>query len=304
MDYVLKAEALTKIYGHHKALDDFSMNIPKGAIYGLVGKNGAGKTTLLRLICGLQEATSGDYTLYGISSQKHEILNARKQMGAVIETPAIYLDMSATGNLKEQYRILGIRSFDTIPQLLKMVGLENTGRKKARNFSLGMRQRLGIAIALVGNPQFLVLDEPINGLDPQGIIEMRQLLLNLNQQYGMTILVSSHILDELSRLATHYGFIDNGKMIKEISASDLENSFRKSVRIEVTDGKALAAVLEQAGQPYKMLSPNVAEVYNRVNISRLTAALEKYQCEVLSIQEREENLENYYVDLIGGISHE
>ena len=199
---------------------------------------------------------------------------------------------------------MGIRSFDTIPELLKMVGLGNTGRKKAKNFSLGMRQRLGIAIALVGNPRFLVLDEPINGLDPQGIIEMRQLLLNLNQQYGMTILVSSHILDELSRLATHYGFIDNGKMIKEISASDLENSFRKSVRIEVTDGKALAAVLEQTGQPYKILAPNVIEVYNRVNISHLTADLEKYQCDVLSIQEREENLENYYVNLIGGISHE
>jgi len=304
LDYVLKAEALTKIYGHYKALDNFSIHIPKGAIYGLVGKNGAGKTTLLRLICGLQEATSGEYTLYGVSSRKHEILNARKEMGAVIETPAIYLDMSATGNLKEQYRILGIRSFDTIPELLKMVGLENTGRKKARNFSLGMRQRLGIAIALVGNPRFLVLDEPINGLDPQGIIEMRQLLLNLNQQYGMTILVSSHILDELSRLATHYGFIDNGKMIKEISASDLESSFRKFVRIEVTDGKALATVLEQAGQPYKILAPNVIEVYNRVNISRLTADLEKYQCDVLSIQEREENLENYYVNLIGGISHE
>ena len=297
MDYVFKAEALTKIYGHHKALDNFFMHIPKGAIYGLVGKNGAGKTTLLRLICGLQEVTSGEYTLYGISSRKREILNARKEMGAVIETPAVYLDMSATGNLKEQYRILGIRSFDTIPELLKMVGLENTGRKKARNFSLGMRQRLGIAIALVGNPRFLVLDEPINGLDPQGIIEMRQLLLNLNQQYGMTILVSSHILDELSRLATHYGFIDNGKMIKEISASDLESSFRKSVRIEVTDGKALAAVLEQAGQPYRILAPNVIEVYNRVNISHLTADLEKYHCDILSIQEREENLENYYVNL-------
>lgn len=304
MNYVLKTEALTKIYGHHRALDNFSMHIPKGAIYGLVGKNGSGKTTLLRLICGLQVATSGDYTLYGISSRKREILNARKKMGAVIETPAIYLDMSATGNLKEQYRVLGIHSFDTIPQLLKMVGLENTGRKKAKNFSLGMRQRLGIAIALVGNPRFLVLDEPINGLDPQGIIEIRQLLLNLNQKYGITILVSSHILDELSRLATHYGFIDNGKMIKEISAHDLENSFCKSVRIEVTDGKALTVVLKQAGQPYIMLAPNIVEVYNRVNISWLTSALEKYQCEVLSIQEREENLENYYIDLIGGVSHE
>jgi len=303
LDYVLKAEALTKIYGHHKALDNFSMSIPKGAIYGLVGKNGAGKTTLLRLICGLQEADSGDFTLYGISSRKHEILNARKEMGAVIETPAVYLDMSATGNLKEQYRVQGIYSFDTIPHLLKMVGLENTGKKKAKNFSLGMRQRLGIAIALVGNPRFLVLDEPINGLDPQGIIEMRQLLLNLNREHGITILVSSHILDELSRLATHYGFIDSGKMVKEISAGDLENSFRKFIRIEVTDGKALAGVLEQMGQPYKILAPNVAEVYNRMNISRLTSALERYQCEVLSIQEREESLENYYVDLIGGVSH-
>ena len=280
------------------------MHIPQGVIYGLVGKNGAGKTTLLRIICGLQEATFGDYSLYGISSRKHEILNARKEMGAVIETPAIYLDMSATGNLKEQYRVLGLRSFDTIPQLLEMVGLEDTGRKKAKNFSLGMRQRLGIAIALVGNPSFLVLDEPINGLDPQGIIEMRQLLLNLNQQYGITILVSSHILDELSRLATHYGFIDNGKMIKEISADDLENSFRKSIRIEVTDGKALAAVLKQTGQLYKMPAPNVAEIYHRINISQLTSALEKYHCDLLSIQEQEENLESYYVDLIGGVSHE
>lgn len=285
MDYILKAEALTKIYGHHKALDNFSMHIPQGAIYGLVGKNGAGKTTLLRLICGLQEATSGDYTLFGISNRKHEILNARKEMGAVIETPAIYLDMSATGNLKEQYRVLGIRAFDTIPQLLKMVGLENTGWKKAKNFSLGMRQRLGIAVALVGNPRFLVLDEPINGLDPQGIIEIRQLLLNLNQKYGITILISSHILDELSRLATHYGFIDNGKMIKEISASDLENSLHKSVRIEVTNGNALAAVLEQTGLPYKILTQDVVEVYSKVNISQLTSALEKFQCEVLSIQE-------------------
>ena len=304
MDYILKVKSLTKIYGHHKALDNFSMHIPQGAIYGLVGKNGAGKTTLLRVICGLQAATSGDYALYGINNRKHEILNARKQMGAVIETPAIYLDMSAIENLKEQYRVLGLHSFDTIPQLLKMVGLENTGRKKAKNFSLGMRQRLGIAIALVGNPRFLVLDEPINGLDPQGIIEMRQLLLKLNQQQGITILISSHILDELSRLATHYGFIDNGKMIKEISADDLDNLFRKSIRIEVTDGKALVAVLEQTEQKKKILAPNVAEIYHRINISQLTSALEKYHCDLLSIQEQEENLESYYVDLIGGVIHE
>lgn len=304
MDYILTVNVLTKNYGHHKALDNFSMHIPKGSIYGLVGKNGAGKTTLLRVICGLQEATSGDYSLYGISSKNPEILKARQGMGAVIETPAIYLDMSAAGNLKEQYRVLGIRSFDTIPQLLKMVGLENTGWKKAKNFSLGMRQRLGIAVALAGNPRFLVLDEPINGLDPQGIIEIRQLLLNLNQKYGITILVSSHILDELSRLATHYGFIDNGKMVKEISANDLESAFQKSFHIEVTDINALDCVLKQMGQQYKVISPNTAEIYNRINISQLAAALAKYDCEVLAIREHEENLENYYVDLIGGVSHE
>lgn len=167
-----------------------------------------------------------------------------------------------------------------------------------------MKQRLGIAIALVGNPRFLVLDEPINGLDPQGIIEMRQLLLKLNQQQGITILISSHILDELSHLATHYGFIDNGKMIKEISADELKNLLLKSIRIEVTDGKALATVLEQTNYPYKMLAPNVAEIYHRINIFEFTSILKKYHCDLLSIQEQEENLESYYINLIGGVIHE
>ena len=300
MDYVLKAEALTKIYGHHKALDNFSMHIPKGSIYGLVGKNGAGKTTLLRLICGLQEATSGDYTLCGISSQKHEILNARKEMGAVIETPAIYLDMSATGNLKEQYRILGIRSFDTIPQLLKMVGLENTGRKKARNFSLGMRQRLGIAIALVGNPRFLVLDEPINGLDPQGIIEMRELILKLNREHGITVLISSHILDELSRLATHYGFIDGGHMVKEMSAEELEMRCRKCFRTEVSDTKALARVLESMKAEYRIIDFNHADIYAEIPVTALVSALARENCTVNKIVEQGESLESFYMNLVGG----
>ena len=215
MEYVLTTKALTKEYGQFKALNNFTMHVPKGAIYGFVGKNGAGKTTLIRLICGLQTPTEGDYTLYGVKNTDPKVVRSRRRMGAVVETPSIYMDMTAEENLKQQYLILGLPSFDSIPELLKLVGLENAGKKKARNFSLGMRQRLGIAIALAGDPDFLVLDEPVNGLDPQGIIEMRELILKLNRERNITVLISSHILDELSRLATHYGFIDSGRMLRE-----------------------------------------------------------------------------------------
>ena len=177
MDYVLRTNALCKKYKDFKALNGLSMNVPKGAIYGFVGKNGAGKTTLIRLICGLQEPTSGEYMLYGRKNTDKDILKSRRRMGAVVETPSIYFDMTAEENLKIQYRILGLPSFDGLNDILKLVGLEDTGRKKAKNFSLGMRQRLGIAVALVGDPDFLVLDEPANGLDPQGIIEIRELSL-------------------------------------------------------------------------------------------------------------------------------
>lgn len=304
MDYVLTTDALSKQYKNFKALNGLSMHVPKGAIYGFVGKNGAGKTTLIRLICGLQEPTSGSYSLYGENNKKKGIIRSRRRMGAVVETPSIYLNMTAYDNLKEQYRILGIPSFDSIPELLKLVGLENTGKKKAKNFSLGMRQRLGIAIALAGDPDFLVLDEPINGLDPQGIIEMRELILKLNQKRQITVLISSHILDELSRLATHYGFIDNGHMVKEISAEELEEACRKCVRVEVTDVKTLARVLDGTNIEYSILSETQADIFAKVNITKLTLALAKESCELLSIQERDESLESYYVNLVGGDSHE
>ena len=300
MEYVLKTNDLCKNYKHFKALNGLTMNVPKGAIYGFVGKNGAGKTTLIRLICGLQEPTSGEYALYGLKNSEKEILKSRRRMGAVVETPSIYLDLTAVDNLKEQYRILGIPSYNSIPKLLKLVGLENTGNKKAKNFSLGMRQRLGIAIALAGDPDFLVLDEPVNGLDPQGIIEMRELILKLNCEYQITVLISSHILDELSRLATHYGFIDSGRMVKEISAEELEASCRKCVRLEVTNVQTLACVLDEMKVDYDIISDKVADVFAKVNVSKLTMALSKENCEVISMQERDESLESYYVSLVGG----
>lgn len=303
MEYVLTTNSLSKHYGHFKALNGLNMHVPKGAIYGFVGKNGAGKTTLIRLICGLQSPTSGGYALYGSDNGDKAISKARRRMGAVVETPSIYLDMTAEDNLKVQYRVLGLPSYEGIPELLRLVGLENTGKKKARNFSLGMKQRLGIAIALAGDPDFLVLDEPVNGLDPQGIIEIRELILKLNREYQITVLISSHILDELSRLATHYGFIDSGRLVKELSAEELDAACRKCMRTEVTNTKALARVLDTMGIEYTILSPTEADIYARVNISQLAMALAKEDCEVLTLQEKDESLESYFISLVGGDSH-
>lgn len=300
MDYVLTTNDLSKKYGAFKALDAVSMHVPKGAIYGFVGKNGAGKTTLIRLICGLQEPASGDYTLYGRKNTDRDIAKSRRRMGAVVETPSIYLNMTAADNLKQQYRTLGLPSFDGLTEILKLVGLDNTGKKKAKNFSLGMRQRLGIAIALVGDPDFLVLDEPVNGLDPQGIIDIRELILKLNREQQITVLISSHILDELSKFATYYGFIDNGHIVKEISADELEAVCKKCVRMEVNNTNALVRVLDEMGIDYKIITSETADVYAKVNVSQLTSALTKENCEVISMQERDESLESYYVSLVGG----
>ena len=303
MEYVLQTNQLCKHYRNFKALDGLTMHVPKGSIYGFVGKNGAGKTTLIRLICGLQEPTDGDFTIYGISCHDKAVSKSRRRMGAVVETPSIYLDMTAQDNLKQQYRILGQPGFDGIPELLRLVGLEDTGKKKAKNFSLGMRQRLGIAVALCGSPDFLVLDEPINGLDPQGIIEIRELILKLNRERNITVLISSHILDELSRLATHYGFIDSGRIVREMSAEELESICRKCVQMTVTDTKVLANMLDKMHLEYEIINANKAEIFAKPNITQLALALYEDGCEILSVTEHDESLESFYISLVGGASH-
>lgn len=304
MEYVLTTSGLSKKYGKFQALDDLSMNIPKGAIYGFVGRNGAGKTTLIRLICGLQEPSNGSYSIYGIDHNDKNICKSRRRMGAVVETPSIYLDMTAADNLMQQALILGLPTYDSIPEILKLVGLENTGKKRVRNFSLGMKQRLGIAVALMGNPDFLVLDEPVNGLDPQGIIEIRELILKLNKERQITVLISSHILDELSRLATHYGFIDKGHLVKEISAEELEAACRKCIKVEVTDTKVLARVLDTEKLEYEIINENTANIYGKVNLSQLVLALAKENCELITSHEQDESLENYFINLVGGEENE
>lgn len=300
MEYVLQTNALCKHYRNFKALNSLTMHVPKGSIYGFVGRNGAGKTTLIRLISGLQPASSGSYTLYGRENTAGDICKSRRRMGAVVETPSIYLSMTAEENLKEQYRILGLPSFDDIPGLLELVGLSGTGKKKAKNFSLGMRQRLGIAVALAGNPDFLVLDEPINGLDPQGIVEVRELILKLNREKKITVMISSHILDELSRLATHYGFIDSGRMVREISAEELENACRKCIRVKVSDTKALIRTLDNLGLEYDVLDDSTADIFAKISVTTLVNSLSAENCELLTLSERDESLESYFMNLVGG----
>ncbi len=299
MEIILETNNLEKKYKDFRALNHTNIHIEKGAIYGLIGKNGAGKTTLIRIICGLQEPTSGTYTIYGENNSSN-IASVRKRMGAIIETPSIYGEMTARDNLIEQYKLVGMPSFDGLDELLKLVGLENTGKKKAKNFSLGMKQRLGIAIALANNPDFLILDEPINGLDPQGIIEIRELILKLNKEKRITILISSHYLDELSKIATHYGFLDNGSIIKEISSEELMKKMEHKIELKVSNPKDFVKYFEENKISYEVMDNKTINVYGKYNLSKFITELSKKNLIADEIHEQEESLENYYMNLIGG----
>ena len=304
MDYVLKTNSLCKHYKNFKALGGLTMHVPKGSIYGFVGRNGAGKTTLIRMVCGIQFPTGGNFELYGVKNTDKKISDTRRKMGAVIETPSIIPYLNARENLKMQYDIMGMPDYKGIDELLDLVGLKNTGKKLAKNFSLGMRQRLGIAVALCGNPDLLVLDEPINGLDPQGIIDVRELILKLNREKKITIIISSHILDELSKIATHYGFINDGRIVREMSAEELEQECRKCMRISVTDTTVLARVLDTMKLDYKIIDNEIADIYGSPNITDLALSLWDEKCKIITVSEHDENLESFFISLVGGGSDE
>ena len=237
MESVLSTNGLTKQYRRHKVVNGVDMHINRGDIYGFVGENGSGKTTVIRLITGLISPKSGSFELFGVSNRSGKIGKARSRIGAVVESPSIYLNMSAYDNLKTQCAVLGIRDEGRILSVLEDVGLEELykDKKHAGNFSLGMLQRLGIAMALLGEPEFLILDEPMNGLDPAGIVGVRELILKLNRERGITFLISSHILTELSLVATKYGIISKGKLIREITAEQLHEECTKHVVITAED---------------------------------------------------------------------
>lgn len=300
MNYVIEAASLTKKYKNFKALDDLNLHVPVGSIYGLIGKNGAGKTTLIRLICGLQKVDTGEYYIYGIKNTDKEILNVRSRIGAIVETPAIYENLSARDNIIEELTLLGSPTFDDVDELLKLVGLSDVGAKKAGKFSLGMRQRLGIAIALAGNPDILILDEPINGLDPEGIIDIRELILKLNKEKNITILISSHYLDELSKIATHYGFVDKGKMKKEISKDELINKMKHRILLKVNDAKKFIPYLDTQKIAYEIENNKTINIFSNIKIPKLISDLAKNNLEVIDVLEASETLENYFLNLIGG----
>ena len=274
------------------------MHVPKDSVYGLIGRNGAGKTTLMRLLTGVQRESGGSYSLFGVDKNSPEIKKERRRIGAMIESPSIFLDLSAEENLKMQYRILGLPSFSSIPEILDLVGLSDTGKKKVSSFSFGMKERLGIAMALAGHPDILILDEPINGLDPEAIVEMRELIIRLNREMHMTIIVSSHILDELSKVATYYGFLDNGVMVKEISAEEMAKECRKAMRIKVESLEKAALALSLSGWEYSVVDDDTLDVYGEINIKDVVDCLK--DSGIIDVDKRNENLEGYFISTVGG----
>ena len=274
------------------------MHVPKDSVYGLIGRNGAGKTTLMRLLTGVQRESGGSYSLFGVDKNSPEIKKERRRIGAMIESPSIFLDLSAEENLKMQYRILGLPSFSSIPEILDLVGLSDTGKKKVSSFSFGMKERLGIAMALAGHPDILILDEPINGLDPEAIVEMRELIIRLNREMHMTIIVSSHILDELSKVATYYGFLDDGVIVKEISAEEMAKECRKAMRIKVESIEKAALALSLSGWEYSVVDDDTLDVYGEIKIKDVVDCLK--DAGIIDVDKRNENLEGYFISTVGG----
>lgn len=304
MEYVLETHGLCKRYGKQYAVNHVDMHIERGDIYGFVGENGAGKTTVIRLITGLAGVTEGDYRLFGAKNTDKGIYDAKRRVSAVVESPSLYLNLSAYDNMILQAKLLGLTDFSYIDETLETVGLGYVkgDKKRVRNFSLGMKQRLGIAVALLGHPDFIILDEPMNGLDPEGIVEVRELILKLNKEQNITFMISSHILDELSRVATKYGFIHKGKLIKEITRQELEEECKKCLELVVDDTKKLPEVLEGRLRlhGYKILQNNIVRIYDDIDISELISVCSSLGIKVQKVNTKNENVEEYYLNLMGG----
>ena len=296
-DFVIKVNGVSKDYGKAHVLDNMTFSVPKGSIFGLVGRNGAGKTTIMRIMSGLQKPTSGTVE-YGFNHKK------LGNIGALVELPSIYSNASARDNLIYQYINLGLKIDETIDQNLAFVGLGDTGKKKAGKFSLGMRQRLGIAMAMAGNPEVLILDEPINGLDPQGIIQIRDLLISLNKEKGVTVIISSHILSELSKLATDFAFVEGGRVVKEIKSEALEDAGGLHTEFYTGNPMALLPILNAKGLIARYdKETGVVHAKGYYNLTNIVLEANNAGVNIARVVTKETDLETYFVNLVGGESH-
>lgn len=302
MENIVVTENLTKIYSGRAVVDGVNMHIPQGSIYGFVGENGSGKTTIMRMLTGIAIPSKGGYTICDVKNTSSGIYKVRKKMSAIVETVSYVPSMTALDNIRYQELYLGIKlTPEQRMDLLKTVHLEDVGKKKVKNFSLGMRQRMGIALALMNDPSFMLLDEPMNGLDPQGIAELRDLLIKVNREKGITILISSHILSELEKIATVYGFISHGKLIEELTVEELQDKCRKSVSIKFTDVEAAYKVLKELNvQDFKTYPNGDVKIFDEVELGSFVAKLNDKKLKIMSINSSDEGVEEYYLNLVKG----
>lgn len=300
-EYILKTDNLNKTYKSTTALSNVSIQVERGTIYGLIGRNGAGKTTLLKIISGLSFPDSGKVSIFGESINTNSQLLER--IGVLIENPGLYPQLNAYENMKLKCIAYGISKKGYIESLLNDVGLGNVKSKKVKNFSLGMKQRLGIALSLVGEPDLLLLDEPTNGLDPQGITEIRNTLLRLSKEKNITIIISSHILGELSKLVSRIGIIEQGRLIEEVSMDELFEKTKEKIEIITNDVAKSITVLEESLniKKLKVVDNNTIYIYERLNDSGIiNKALSDAGVNINSISINRDSLEDYFIDITGG----
>lgn len=299
---IFEAKNLTKKYKGTMALDNVNLTLRRGEIYGFIGENGAGKTTMIRLITGLSFPTDGKMTLFGKSGEK-ELQKQRARIGCMVETPALYKNMTAQQNLEAQRIQRGIPDKECIQETLKLVGLTDTGKKAVRHFSLGMRQRLGIAMALLNDPEFLILDEPINGLDPSGIVEIRELMKRLNRERGITLLVSSHVLSELYQTATRYILLHQGHVLEELTQQELDEKCKRHIAITTNDATKTTTVLESALHTthFQVMPDGVVRLYDYLdNMEDVARVLSQAGLLVTGLSLAGDSLEDYFLHRIGG----
>ena len=296
---VIETNGLSKAFGSKMAVDQFDMHVGQGDIYGFVGRNGAGKSTVMRMLAGLAAPTDGEVREFGMQPRE---ASASRRIGALIESPGLYGSMSATDNLMMKALALGLADpKDKVRDLLDLTGLGSVGSKATKNFSMGMKQRLGLALALLGSPDLLLLDEPLNGLDPEGAREIRRLIMRLNDERGITVVVSSHVLEQLGKMATRYGVIREGRMVREMSAAEVDQECSDFLQLEAANPTLALAVLQErfAGLRFQSMPDGALRVFGGADAGAVGAVLNEQGIAVRGLYAHRRDLEEFFVEMMG-----